>query len=671
MGTRIGNKAVLVYPKFLTDTFWSFERSYAKYTPKNKFGLPKRSLPPLGMMGLYRHLKEKGYYDEVVLIDRNVDPRPLENLVRDADHVFMGGMIAQQQGFFHDARIIKGMEKTLIAGGTIVDPNSSTLMDLADHMIENEAEMVIDGLLRGLADGSAKKFYKGITTSPEKYWQPDFSSIDLGSYSSMAIQISRGCPFDCEFCDITTRFGKKPRTSWEKNTEQSLEEMYGTGWRGPVFIVDDNFIGNPERAIEVLKSIHKIEARLGHQFPKYTELSMNLADDSKLMKELRYWLHETNFVDCFIGVETSNVEALKETRKGQNLRGERSITEKLELISQETGMKEMAGMILGFDADTDYAPEEMIQFINNTPVPTVMVGLLQALPYTKLWDRMKKEGRLKIDPEEGVANGNVTEAKTNFIPYNFSAKQAEQHYARILEGIYNEDAYFGRVMKSLEIINPIVKSNHRKLKDSIYAAATILTRENSTIYRRHLKEAHEIGKRRFGAFSEGHKFVIAQYLEFCAKYTHLRHQTEQVREKIATREYEPWQEHSWKSMQESPIAEVEVVTDNHKDALMHRIKMKLHNGYEFIGTRMEALGHFLEPYLKKGLQGLTARVPSAEDFIEVELQAYSEVHEQRPKIIGNFSFSEVAGSIREMLVAQPDYLSTTRQLLRAVKVAER
>jgi len=670
MSPQIGNKAVLVYPKFLEDTFWSFARSYAKYAPKNGFGKPKRSLPPLGMMGLYRHLKENGYYEEVVLIDRNTDPRPLEKLVKDADHVFMGGMIAQQQGFFRDAQIIKNMGKTLIAGGTIVDPNSSTLMDLADHMIENEAEMVIDDLLRGLEQGNAKKYYRGTATPPEKYWQPDFTSIDFKSYSSMAIQISRGCPFDCEFCDITSRFGKKPRSSWEINIEKSLEEMYVLGWRGPVFIVDDNFIGDPKRAIEVLGAIHKIEKKLGHQFPKYTELSMNLADENTMMQELRYWLHQTNFVDCFIGVETSNIAALKETRKGQNLRGGRSIAEKLELISRETGMKEMAGMILGFDADTDDSPDEMIGFINSTPVPTVMVGLLQALPYTKLWDRMKKEGRLKIDPEEGVANGNVTEARTNFIPYNFSAKQAEQHYAKVLEGVYNEEAYFGRVRKALELIDPVVKTNHRKLTDSVYAATTILTRENSGIYRRHLREAHEIGKRRFGAFSEGHKFVIAQYLEFCAKYTHLRHQTEQVREKISERKYEPWQEHSWKSMQESPIAEIEVV-DKHHETLRDRIKMKLHNGYEFIGTRMEALGHFLEPYLKKGLQGLSTRVPSAEDFIDVELQAYSQVHEQRPRIMGNFSFNEVVDGIKEMLIAQPDYLSTTRQLLRAVRVAER
>ena len=141
---KIANRAILIYPKFFTKTFWSFEQTLAKYIPKNEFGLPKSSLPPLGLMGLFNHLKP--YYNSLELVDRNVNPKPLEELIKGADHVYIGGMIAQEKGFLEDARTVKDAGKVLIAGGTIVNENSP-LMNIADHLVENEAEMVIDDLL--------------------------------------------------------------------------------------------------------------------------------------------------------------------------------------------------------------------------------------------------------------------------------------------------------------------------------------------------------------------------------------------------------------------------------------------------------------------------------------------------------------------------------------------
>ena len=287
---KAGCKAVLVYPGFDTqDTFWSYETSLRMYTPPGEFGLPKRLLPPLGLMGLYNHLKP--HYDKIVLIDQNVDPRPLEPLIHGADHVYIGGMLTQQNEFLKDAEIVKNDGKVLIAGGPIVTKDSP-LIDIADHLIENEAEMVIDDLLLGLIHGNAEKFYQGIFAPPEKFFKPDYTSINLQNYVHMALQISRGCPEACEFCDIPGRFGKSYRIAPAQDTQASFQQLAKLGWTGQVFIVDDNFIGNPKRALEVLKSLYRIGEELGFHHPKYTELTLRLADESPIMQELRDWFRE-------------------------------------------------------------------------------------------------------------------------------------------------------------------------------------------------------------------------------------------------------------------------------------------------------------------------------------------------------------------------------------------
>ncbi|MCK5188948.1 MAG: hypothetical protein KAR12_02710, partial [Methylococcales bacterium] len=192
---KIGHKAVLIYPEFDTqDTFWSYSTSLKMYAQPGEFGLPKRLLPPLGLMGLFNHLMP--YYEELCLIDKNVDPRPLRDLIGDAEHVFMGGMLAQEKSFLQYAAEVKKAGKVLIAGGTAITP-ASPLMNIADHLVENEAEGVIDELLEGLRQGTAKKYYRGGFISPEHFFQPDYASINMQNYVHMAVQISRGCPENC------------------------------------------------------------------------------------------------------------------------------------------------------------------------------------------------------------------------------------------------------------------------------------------------------------------------------------------------------------------------------------------------------------------------------------------------------------------------------------------
>jgi radical SAM superfamily enzyme YgiQ (UPF0313 family) len=550
MTKKVAHKAVLIYPKFHGYTFWSFERTMAKYIPRNEFGLPKGCLPPLGLMGLFNYLKP--YYDDIELIDRNVNQLPLDELIKDADHVYIGGMIAQQEGFLEDARLVKDAGKTLIAGGTIVDEHSP-LMTLADHLVENEAEMVIDDLLDGLYHGNAEKLYRGTHTPPERFFQPDYSSVNLENYYSMSVQTSRGCPFDCEFCDITARFGRKPRVAPWEHTESAFRELFQLGWRGSVFIVDDNFIGNPVDTISLLKKIHKLETDMGHRFPKYSEVSMNLSDETPVMSELREWFGKAHFVDNFIGVETNNTEALLETGKRHNLRGELTIQEKLKLISKDTGANMMMGIIYGFDSDTLESAVSLIDFINSTHVPIVMVGLLQALPNTKLWDRMKREGRLITEEQ---ATGNTADGKMNFIPYNISEREAERNCVEIIKRIYSEEAFFARVRRALNVIgrklDDVPNANARK----IYSGLRILVKENSFTYWRYLKEAHKIGKRRFGFGTRGYWHILTEYLVYCARYTHMKAQAQYMEEQIESRDYEQWQTFSWKEFQEFQIFEL-------------------------------------------------------------------------------------------------------------------
>ena len=536
---KIGYKAVLVYPEFDTqDTFWRYAKSLKKYAPAGEFGLPKRLLPPLGLMGLFNHLKP--YYEQLILIDKNIDPRPLCELISDADHVYMGGMLAQEQNLLKYAQQIKTAGKVLIVGGTAIS-EQSMLVDIADYVVENEAEGVIDELLLDLRSGNAGKYYKGGITLPENFFQPDYAAINMQNYVHMAIQISRGCPEACEFCDIPSRFGKAYRvTPWQK-TEQAFRQMKDSGWTGQVFVVDDNFIGHPKKALEVLKNLYKIGENIGYHFPKYTELTLRLADESPIMAELRHWFHKAHFINGFYGVETPNTASLLETNKRQNLRGERSLVEKLNFISEQTGSGVMLGMIYGFDHDSNESVQECIDFVNATNAPIVMAGLLNALPCTPLMTRLQGEGRLIQ-----ASSGNNSDGIINFIPYNFSIQQAEHNYLHILQEIYHPRVYFRRVMRHLQLIDPDLQSKHRENNDKVGYLIKILSRKNALTYWRYLPEALTIAKCRCGFNTAGYQVIIAEFFSLCGQYTHFRAQIDAQRERLKKQKYADWQQHSWR-----------------------------------------------------------------------------------------------------------------------------
>lgn len=539
---KIAQKAVLIYPEFDTDnTFWSYQRSLKMYAEPSEFGLPKRLLPPLGLMGLFNHLKP--YYHQLCLIDRNIDPRPLEQLIADADHVFIGGMLAQQQSMINLGLAVKKANKRLIVGGTAITTHSP-LVEVADHLVENEAEGVIDELLQGLKAGNAKPYYNGVMCAAEHFFQPDYSAINLQNYVHMAVQISRGCPEQCEFCDIPSRFGKAYRvTPWE-NTAASFKQLKALGWTGQVFIVDDNFIANPGKALQVLKSLYRIGEEIGFHHPKYTELTLRLADDSEQMKELRFWFRKAHFINGFYGVETPNKASLIETAKKQNLRGERSLLEKLKFISEQTGAGVMMGMIYGFDHDSDASVKEFIDFVNASNAPVVMAGLLNALPFTRLMDRLKAQGRMIQ-----ASSGNNSDGIINFIPNNFSVQQAEQNYLKILQGIYQPSAYFDRVFRHLALIDPQLQANHRSTNNNIAVLVKILTSKHALIYWRYLPKALLYAKQRSKHNSGYFQVILAEFFSLCGQYTHYRHQIAVQQQNIAQRQYQYSQQYSWQQLQ--------------------------------------------------------------------------------------------------------------------------
>jgi len=494
-------------------------------------------------MGLFNHLKP--YYEELILIDKNIDPRPIDQFISDADHIYMGGMLAQQQGLINLARQVKNAGKVLIVGGTAITPDSP-LMEIADHLVENEAEGIIDELLEGLMNGVAKKYYKGGFKFSEQFFQPDYSSINIQNYVHMAVQISRGCPEKCEFCDIPYRFGKAFRvTPWEK-TAASFRQMKQLGWKGQVFVVDDNFIANPRKALDVLKNLYKIGEDINYHHPKYTELTLRLADQTPIMKDLRLWFRKANFINGFYGVETPNKASLLETEKFQNLRGEKSLVEKLQFISEQTGAGIMMGMIYGFDHDTNDSVQEFIDFVNATNAPIVMAGLLNALPCTRLMERMEKAERMIQ-----TSSGNNSDGIINFIPYNFSVQQAEQNYLRILEGIYEPKVYFDRVMRHLELIDPNLQSKYREGNKKLTQLIKILSRKHAKIFWQHLPKAMTIAKRRCGFNTPGYMAILAEYFSLCGQYTHFCSQINVQKDQIAHRTYSQKQQISWREQQAS------------------------------------------------------------------------------------------------------------------------
>ncbi|MGO9612494.1 MAG: B12-binding domain-containing radical SAM protein [Dissulfurispiraceae bacterium] len=430
-------KALLIYPEF-PDTFWSFR--YAL-----KFINKKASSPPLGLLTIAAMLPEE--WDKR-LVDMNVESLD-DEAVRWADIVFLSAMSVQKESVKEVLQRCKGVGVRIVAGGPLFTTDCE-VFGAVDHLVLNEAEITLPRFLVDYQNGDAGHIYTtdrwaDMRKTPIPLWE----LIDMKHYASINIQYSRGCPFNCEFCDITLLCGRVPRTKDKDQIIRELESVYASGFRGQVFFVDDNFIGNKKKLKElILPAIIAWMTMRRRPFTFNTQASIELSDHKDLMQ----LMVEAGFDVVFIGIETPHDQSLAECSKLQNKN--RDLLASVRNI-QKSGLEVQGGFIVGFDNDPPTIFDTQIRFIQKSGVVTAMVGILIALPRTQLYERLKKEKRLLKE-----TSGNNTDFSTNFIP-KMDYDLLISGYKKILSTLYSPRAYYERVRTFLrEYIPPQKKKFH-------------------------------------------------------------------------------------------------------------------------------------------------------------------------------------------------------------------
>jgi radical SAM superfamily enzyme YgiQ (UPF0313 family) len=423
-------KILFVYPEY-PDTFWGFRHAL-------KFVGKKAPFPPLGLLTVAAMLR---WTWDKRLIDMNVQ-QLADSDITWADYVFISAMTVQRQSVNSILERCRRLGTKTVAGGPLFTAAPADFAEV-DHLVLGEAEVTLGAFMADLEIGQARHRYDPdgfaeITETPVPLWE----LIDPRQYGAMNIQYSRGCPFDCEFCDITQLFGRKPRTKSSEQIVAELEVLYQWGWRGGVFFVDDNFIGDKRKLkAETLPAMIAWGDDHNHPYDFYTEASIDLADDGKLMS----LMVRSGFEEVFIGIETPIDEGHIESGKAQNK--SRDLLASVRKI-QRAGLQVQAGFIVGFDSDPPSIFERQISFIQESGIVTAMVGMLTALRGTRLHKRLLREGRLL-----GDASGNNTAVALNFIP-SMNPETLISGYRTILTTIYSPREYYQRVITFLKIYRP-------------------------------------------------------------------------------------------------------------------------------------------------------------------------------------------------------------------------
>ncbi len=427
--------ALLVYPEF-PPSYWG-----------GKFALEfvgkKAGFPALGLLTIAGMFPSR--YD-LRVVDMNVSTLK-ESDLEWADVVFTSTMIVQRDSLDTVVERCNRAGVPVVAGG----PHPTTYhreIEGVDHFLLDEVEEILPQFLRDLENGDAKAIYRApqkpdVTRTPA----PRVDLVDMQDYYSMCLQFSRGCPFDCEFCDITKLFGRVPRTKTPEQMVGEFEFLYQLGWRGNLFLVDDNFIGNKREALELLPVVAEWQRARNYPFALFTEASVNLALNDELMDSMI----EAGFDWVFLGIETPNPKALVKTKKQQNTsrKQENYLLHAVRKIQQK-GMEVSGGFILGLDGDDEGVFDAQIDFIQEAGIPMAMVGLLTALKGTDLYDRLKKEGRLLEE-----STGTSVNVVLNFKP-EMDAQTLIEGYRRVLTTIYDPtlEKYFERCLNMLEQVKP-------------------------------------------------------------------------------------------------------------------------------------------------------------------------------------------------------------------------
>jgi len=481
-------KALLVYPEHLPQTYWSFSGALP-YVER------RAALPPLGLVTVAAMLPERW---DLRLIDMNVTPLLDADLLW-ADAVLTSTMVVQAPSLAEVVARCNRLGVPVVAGGPYPSISPDRLTGV-DHLFIGEAEGAIATFADDLERGCAKPVYRAegfpdVDDSPV----PRFDLLDLEAYASMAVQHSRGCPFSCEFCDIWKLYGRRHRVKSPDRVTGELDALLAAGWRGSVFFVDDNFIGNRRLAKRSLAALERWQREHGFPFQFFTEASVNLGNDDELMRQMR----DTGFNFVFLGIETPSAESLLGANKPVNV--------KLDLLEsvrsiQAHGIEVSSGFIVGFDEDPEDIFDRQIAFIREAGIPIAMVGLLTALEGTDLYDRLRREGRLL-----GESYGNNTHGfETNFLTRMPPDRLAEG-YKRVLRTLYDPTLrnYFDRCRRLLDSLGP----NRRFARPVIAREVRALLRSLRTIFsrrygRQYLRFLMWCARRHPSRFSEAVRLAI-------------------------------------------------------------------------------------------------------------------------------------------------------------------
>ncbi len=418
-------RALLVYPVF-PQTFWSYDKILELVNRKVL-------LPPLGLVTVAGILPQEW---EFKLVDRNIR-YVTEAEWQWADIVILSAMIVQKHDLLDQIKQAKQRGKLVAVGG----PYATSVPDEplnagADFLVLDEGEITLPMFVEALEKGETQGIIRAtekpdVTSTPI----PRYDLLELDAYDSMSVQFSRGCPFQCEFCDIIVLYGRKPRTKTPAQLLKELDFLYQLGWRRGVFMVDDNFIGNKRNVKLLLKELKIWQAEHQYPFRFNTEASVDLAADQELMD----LMVDCNFDAVFLGIETPDEDSLALTKKFQNTRS--SLTDTVDKIIR-SGLRPMAGFIIGFDGEKKGAAQRIINFVESSAIPTAMFGMLQALPNTALWHRLEQEERLLENDKQDINQTTLL----NFVPTR-PIEDIANEYIETFWKLYDPNRYLDRVYR--------------------------------------------------------------------------------------------------------------------------------------------------------------------------------------------------------------------------------
>lgn len=422
-------RVLLVYPS-APDTFWSFKHVL-------RLAAKRAALPPLGLVTVAAQLPADW---EIRLVDMNVR-RLADGDLRWADYVFLSAMVVHQGSVPGIVARCRALGKPLIAGGPLFTTSHESFSEI-EHFVLGEAEDVMPQLVADMQAGTVRPLYQA-ANRPDltRLSVPRWDLLTRQDYVAMAVQFSRGCPFDCEFCDIIVMNGRVPRTKRPEQLVAELEALRQHGWKDMVFVVDDNFIGHRAHTKALLREIIAWRERTRTTMGFFTEASVNLADDPELID----LLVRAGFKKVFVGIETPSPASLDECRKHQN-RG-RDLVESVQRL-QRAGLEVMGGFIVGFDNDSHDIFKQQFEFIQRSGVVTAMVGLLTALPQTRLYQRLRNEGRLLA-----TSTGNNTQAVLNFCT-RLNREYLLDGYRELMRNLYEPRTYYQRIRTFLREHRP-------------------------------------------------------------------------------------------------------------------------------------------------------------------------------------------------------------------------